>query len=71
MSTHPKHITLQRYFEDMQALLQQLDLTHIHCVVCLKRSGMFPGAYLSFQTRLPLFTTSELASIPNKFENIL
>jgi hypothetical protein len=37
----------------------------------MKRSGMFAGAYVSFKTHLPLFTTAELHCIPEKFTHIL
>lgn len=68
---HPKHITLQRYFQDLEVLCQQVKTKEVDCIVCMKRSGMFPGAYMSFQLNLPLFTTSELNSIPEKFKKVL
>lgn len=69
--THPKHISLQKYFQDIDTLCQQVKTKEIDCIVCMKRSGMFPGAYMSFQLNIPLFTTSELSSIPEKFNNVL
>lgn len=71
VNQHPKHITLQRYFQDLDVLCNNVKSMHVDCIVCMKRSGMFPGAYMSFQLNLPLFTTSELNSIPEKFTNVL
>lgn len=41
------------------------------CIVALKRSGWFLGAFLSNQTGKPVFTESEIKSIPEKFNKIL
>lgn len=41
------------------------------CIVCLKRSGFILGAYLSNKLNLPLFTASEINSIPKLFTNVL
>ncbi len=71
MLEHPKHIYQPRYFNDLKAFKNKVEKLDIDCMVCLKRSGFLPGAYISFQTNIPLFTTSELDSIPEKFTKIL
>jgi hypoxanthine phosphoribosyltransferase len=71
LDNHPKHISQQRYFQDMDLLKDQLAVLEFDCIVCMKRSGLFPGAYMSFKLDIPLFTTSELGSIPDKFKNVL
>lgn len=40
-------------------------------IVALKRSGWIAGAYLSNKLILPVFTPSEISSIPVHFLNIL
>lgn len=41
------------------------------CIVALKRSGWIMGSFLSNQLSKPLFTTSEIRSIPDKFKGVL
>lgn len=53
-------------------LLQLIDCSsEIDCIVCIKRSGFILGAFLSNKLDKPLFTQSEINSIPSKFRRVL
>lgn len=41
------------------------------CIVALKRSGWMMGAYLSNMRGIPVFSSSEVNNIPEKFRDIL
>ena len=64
-------ISLEEYYMDMIALSNLIDGSNFHGIVCLKRSGFILGAFLSNQKTLPLFTPSEIKSIPSDFTRIL
>jgi len=66
-------INQEDYFRDLLFLKFRLKKirTDWNTIVCLKRSGFIMGAYLSNQLGIPLFTASEIATIPEKFKNIL
>ena len=64
-------IPLSRYIDDMNKLSNQIHANEFDCLVCLKRSGFILGAFLSNQKTLPLFTPSEIKSIPSNFTRIL
>jgi hypoxanthine phosphoribosyltransferase len=64
-------ITSERYLKDMYTLSNRIKLEKIDCLICLKRSGFILGAFLSNQLTIPLFTTSEIKSIPNNFTSVL
>lgn len=68
-----KIIDIDRYQSSMDTLLTQLKLIEceIDCIVCIKRSGFILGTYLSNKMIKPLFTQSEINSIPEKFKNVL
>lgn len=68
-----KTIDINKYQRAMDVLLGQLNLIkhQIDAIVCIKRSGFILGVYLSNKMTKPLFTQSEIDSIPNKFKNIL
>lgn len=71
-----KEIALEEYFTDCLALKKKILFIMPHhrfdCIVCLKRSGWILGSYLSNQLVLPVFTCSEIKSIPvDKFKNVL
>lgn len=63
-------ISIHIYWHDMQLLMDKID-NDFDCVVALKRSGWILGVYLSNQKTLPLFTVSEIKSIPLNFNRIL
>ena len=71
MTIHPKHIQVSQYYSDMRLLVSRCSSDKYDAIVCLKRSGFIVGAYLSFQTGIPLFVTSEIGVIPSKFERVL
>lgn len=64
-------IDSQTYLEDMLELCNQIKNEKFDCIICLKRSGFMLGAFLSNQLTLPLFTASEIKSIPVNFKSIL
>jgi hypoxanthine phosphoribosyltransferase len=64
-------IPLNRYIDDMYNLSSQIQSNEFDCLVCLKRSGFILGVFLSNQKTLPLFTPSEIKSIPLNFTRIL
>lgn len=71
MYTKKPTIVYNQYHEDMWELCNRIDETNFDCIICLKRSGFILGAFLSNQKTLPLFTSSEIKSLPEKFKRIL
>lgn len=63
-------IPIEEYYLDMKQLLSKIDC-NFDCIVAIKRSGWIMGAYFSNQTGKPVFTYSEIKSIPSKYKNIL
>jgi len=59
------------YFLALNQLKLKIEPYKFDCIVALKRSGWIGGAYLSNQLTIPVFTSSEIESIPKKFKNIL
>ena len=62
------------YHNDMVSLRNLLIVNRIdfECIVALKRSGWILGSYLSNYFDIPVFSESEIKSIPiNKYKNIL
>jgi len=64
-------ISSERYIKDMDTLSNRIKLEKFDCLICLKRSGFILGAFLSNQLTIPLFTASEIKSIPNHFTSVL
>ncbi len=66
-------IDFKSYYEDMckLAIVLKANANEFDCIVCLKRSGFILGSFLSNQLTKPLFTTSEINSIPENYKNIL
>lgn len=63
-----------RYFNDIKTALYIICFNQLYrfdAIVCLKRSGFIMGAFLSNKMNLPLFTTSEIECIPEKYKRIL
>ncbi len=65
-----------KYHEDLIKLKDYLIIDNktigFDCIVALKRSGWIMGVYLSNYFDIPVFTESEIKSIPtNRFKNIL
>jgi len=58
------------YYSAMLELLSKIDCEY-DCIVSLKRSGWIMGVFFSNQTSKPVFTCSEVNSIPDKYKNIL
>lgn len=55
----------------MKVLSDMINSDDYDAIVSLKRSGWILGVFLSNQKTLPLFTVSEIKSIPTKFIRIL
>jgi hypoxanthine phosphoribosyltransferase len=70
MRTKKPVIDIIKYYNDMQLLLEKLT-DNYDCVICLKRSGWILGVYFSNQKTLPVFTVSEIKSLPVEYTNIL
>ncbi len=66
-------IPKEKYFEDLMNLCKTLNDNNvdIDAIVAIKRSGFIMGAVISNYLEKPLYTTSEIENIPNKFKNIL
>ena len=64
-------IPIDTYYSDMKSLSDKINANDYDCIICLKRSGFMLGAFLSNQKTLPLFTPSEISSIPSKFTRVL
>ncbi len=64
-------ISFEKYYRDMLILNDIIFSKDFDCIICLKRSGFILGAFLSNQKTLPLFTVSEIKSIPKEFTRIL
>lgn len=58
------------YFELLLKLYKKIDFEY-DAIVALKRSGWMMGAYYSNLSIKPVFTESEINSIPEKFKRIL
>jgi hypoxanthine phosphoribosyltransferase len=71
MYTKKPTIPIETYYKDMQILSDKIIGKDFDCILALKRSGWILGAYLSNQKTLPLFTVSEVKSIPKNYERIL
>jgi hypothetical protein len=62
----PWFVTAERFtvlLDELTAATRELDPPP-DSVIGAKRSGLFPAVYLSYQLRLPMFTSGELASFP-------
>jgi hypoxanthine phosphoribosyltransferase len=64
-------IDILTYHQDLKILCEKINAEDFDCIVCLKRSGWIVGAFMSNQKTLPLFTVSEIKSIPSNFQRIL
>ena len=63
-------ISIENYHNDMIDLIPKINCG-FDCIVALKRSGWILGAFLSNKLNQPVFTTSEINSIPDKYKSIL
>jgi hypoxanthine phosphoribosyltransferase len=63
-------ISQEEYFKDIEILISKLD-KKFDCIVASKRSGWIMGVFFSNKLEIPVFTVSEIESIPLKFNNIL
>src|SRR4051812_39733763 len=68
-------IDFNTYHDDMHIILKEIQKNLFYeqfdCIVALKRSGWILGVFLSNKLTLPVFTPSEINSIPEKFKRIL
>lgn len=70
-------VDCNKYFQDIESSLDVLRNSikfsglRFDCIVATKRSGLIMGAYISNKLNIPMFTTSEIGSIPNIFHYIL
>jgi hypothetical protein len=70
----PPHVGPVEFFVravELERRILKLDIEPFHALFALKRSGWVLGAMLSNRLRLPVFTRSEIESIPEGFERIL
>ncbi len=58
------------YFNNLEILISKIDF-QFDCIVAVKRSGWIMGVILSNQFDKTLYTTSEIETIPIKFNKIL
>lgn len=65
-----RYISYIQYYDDMLNMVRSIDFD-FDCIVALKRSGWILGAYMSNVLEKPLFTYSEIDSIPVKFSRVL
>lgn len=63
-------ISIEDYYLDMKNLLSKIDCA-FDCIVALKESGWIIGTFFSNQTGKPLFTPSEIKSLPDKYKSVL
>jgi len=63
-------VSMEDYHAAMVELLSKIDCD-FDCIVALKRSGWIMGAFLSNQTGKPVFTPSEIKSLPDKYKSVL
>ena len=60
------------YFSDLNNLcVKIISECDFDCIVALKRSGWILGSILSNKTNKPVFTPSEIDSIPDKFKKVI
>lgn len=64
-------IQINKYYNDLIKLENILKTVEFDYIVALKRSGWIMGVYLSNKLIKPLFTVSEIKSIPDKNKTIL
>lgn len=63
-------IGVEEYYKDLISLSKMIENDY-HCIIALKRSGWIAGVFLSNQKTLPVFTVSEIKSIPPNFQRFL
>lgn len=63
-------VSMEDYHKAMAELLSKIDCD-FDCIVALKRSGWIMGAFFSNQTGKPVFTPSEIKSLPSKYKSVL
>jgi hypoxanthine phosphoribosyltransferase len=64
-------IDILTYHQDLQILCEKINAKDFDCIIALKRSGWIVGAFLSNQKTIPVFTVSEIKSIPPNFQRFL
>ena len=64
------NFSIEEYHASMVNLLSKISFD-FDCIIALKRSGWIMGAFFSNQTGKPVFTVSEIKSLPKKYKNIL
>ena len=66
------NITFEQYHQDLIKITKIIEHNRFDCIVALKRSGWIIGVYLSNYFDIPVFTESEIKSIPmSRFKKIL
>ncbi len=63
-------VSMEDYHSAMKELISKIDCDY-DCIVALKRSGWIMGAFISNQTGKPVFTSSEIKAIPEKYKSVL
>lgn len=64
-------IDISKYFADIDILAGKIAIIQPDCIVSIMRSGLIPGTVLSNKLSIPLFVTSQIDSIPEKFNKIV
>lgn len=64
-------ISFEKYAHSLELILNKISIIEFDAIVCIKRSGFIMGAFLSNKLDKPLFTQSEITSIPKNFNTIL
>jgi hypoxanthine phosphoribosyltransferase len=59
------------YVQALRRLAAQVAGAQAHCVVGIKRSGLFPAVFLSHALTLPMFACAEIDAIPRELERVL
>jgi len=66
-----KYISISKYMSDLKKLGDMVRKERPHCVVGIKRSGLFPAVFISHALGIPMFINTEVKSIPVKYKRIL
>ncbi len=64
-------VSIDKYFTGVDFVCGVVDGKGFDCIVALKRSGWILGAIMSNKLNIPVFTVSEIDSIPAHFKTIL
>lgn len=66
-----RYVRGPEFLAALERLRDAMKAVPADAVVGIKRSGFFPGVFLSHQLGLPMFADAEVAQIPPELERIL